>query len=107
VVHFHAFRTIENVFVYFAGKRTGTPYVIDAHGSVPYWNSSKFRKKVFDILIGKRIMLGAKAWIAETEIGKHEYIDYFPELSKEKIDVISPPFGIDEFLDWPNTPEPE
>ena len=107
VVHFHAFRTIQNVFVYFFCLRSGTPYVIDAHGSVPYWNSSKFRKKVFDILIGKRIMLGAKAWIAETEIGKHEYIDYFPELSKEKIDVISPPFGIDEFLDLPNTPDPE
>ena len=107
VIHFHAFRTIQNVFIFFYCFFTKTPYIIDAHGSVPYWEKSILKKKLFDFFIGKKIMLNAKAWIAETEVGKKEYQDYFPQLMKKKIDIISPPFGIDEFLNLPNTSNQE
>jgi glycosyltransferase involved in cell wall biosynthesis len=107
IFHLHAFRTLQNVLIYLYCIKTNTPYIIDAHGSVPYWNKSITKKKIFDILIGKKIMLNARAWIAETEVGKNEYLEYFPELKKKKIDVISPPFGVDEFLDLPNTSNEE
>ena len=101
IIHLHVFRSLQNVFLYFYCLFTKTPYVMDAHGSVPYWDKNIFKKKLFDFLIGKKIMLGASAWIAESNVGIKEYINHFPELKSKKIDLISPPFGIDEFLDLP------
>ena len=65
------------------------------------------KKKLFDLVIGKRIMLNASAWIAESKVGIQEYIDYFPELIDKDIDLISPPFGIEEFVKLPNTSKQE
>ena len=59
------------------------------------------QKKIFDFFIGKKIMLNASAWIAESKVGIKEYIDFFPELIDKDIDLISPPFGIEEFINLP------
>ena len=107
IVHMHLFRSLQNVFLYIYCSITNTPYVMDAHGSVPFWNRGRLKKKIFDIIIGKRIMLNANAWIAESKVGIEEYIKYFPELKNKKIDLISPPFGIEEFLELPETNKQE
>ena len=103
IIHMHLYRSLQNVFLYIYCCVTKTPYIMDAHGSVPYWGKSIYKKKFFDFIIGKRIMLNAHAWIAESKVGIQEYIEYFPELSQKHIDLISPPFGIEEFLNLPNT----
>ena len=107
IIHMHLFRSLQNFFLYLYCFFTNTPYVIDAHGSVPYWDKDSFKKKLFDFVIGKRIMLNASAWIAESDVGIKEYTDYFPQLLKKKIDLISPPFGIDEFTNLPKTSRSE
>jgi hypothetical protein len=70
---------------------------MDAHGSVPFFVRKIFLKKVFDFLIGKRILKDAKYLIAETQIGVDEYLNLIPNLNKNKIKIISPPFDTDEF----------
>ena len=35
--------------------------------------------------------------VAETEVGKQEYLDICPELDPKTIKVLSPPFDTDEF----------
>ena len=107
IIHMHLFRSLQNIFLYFYCYFTNTPYVIDAHGSVPYWDKDNNKKKLFDFIIGKRIMLNASAWIAESDVGIKEYTDYFPELLEKKIDLISPPFGIEEFINLPKTSREE
>jgi glycosyltransferase involved in cell wall biosynthesis len=107
IVHMHLYRSMQNVFLYLYCIATKTPYIMDAHGSVPFWNKGMAKKKLFDLVIGKRIMLNASAWIAESKVGIKEYIDYFPELIDKDIDLISPPFGIEEFVKLPNTSKQE
>ena len=107
IVHMHLYRSIQNVFLYLYCKATKTPYIMDAHGSVPFWNKGNTKKKYFDFFIGKKIMLNASAWIAESKVGIKEYIDFFPELIDKDIDLISPPFGIEEFINLPKTSKQE
>ena len=101
IIHMHVYRSFQNIFLYLYCTSTKTPYVMDAHGSVPFWNKGRMKKKIFDFIIGEKIMLGASAWIAETEVGVYEYLNLFKSLKKEQIDVLSPPFGVDEFINLP------
>lgn len=97
IVHMHVYRTFQNIVIYFFCKIYNIPYIMDAHGSVPYFTNKKFLKKIFDFFIGKKILKDAKYLIAETEVGKKEYLDLLPTLDHNKIKIISPPFDTDEF----------
>lgn len=97
IVHMHVFRTFQNIIIYLFCKIYKKDYIMDAHGSVPYFTNKIFLKKTFDFLIGKKILRDAKYLIAETEVGKREYLDLDPALNEQKIKIISPPFDTDEF----------
>jgi glycosyltransferase involved in cell wall biosynthesis len=97
IIHMHVYRTFQNILLYFFCKIYKIPYIMDAHGSVPFFVRKIFLKKVFDFLIGKRILKDAKYLIAETQIGVDEYLNLIPNLNKNKIKIISPPFDTDEF----------
>ncbi len=101
VVHMHVFRTFQNVILYFFCKIYSIPYVMDAHGAVPYHKNKRFLKKLFDFVIGKRMLRDAKILVAETDVGRQEYIEIMPELDKNEIAVLSPPFDTDEFINLP------
>jgi glycosyltransferase involved in cell wall biosynthesis len=97
IVHMHVFRTFQNVMLYKFCKRFGVPYVIDAHGAVPYYKRKNFMKRLFDLIWGRRMLREAEFLIAETEVGVQEYLALDGDLDQEKIVVISPPFDTDEF----------
>ena len=101
VVHMHVFRTFQNVILYFFCKLYSIPYVMDAHGAVPYHKNKRFLKKIFDFVIGKKMLKDAKALVAETDVGRKEYIQIIPKLNDEDIEVLSPPFDTDEFIKLP------
>ena len=48
IVHLHVFRTFQNVIFYKFCKKNNIPFVIDAHGAVPYYSKKNFLKKLFD-----------------------------------------------------------
>lgn len=102
VVHMHVYRTFQNVILYLFCKIFSIPYVMDAHGAVPYHENKKFLKRVFDFIIGKRILRDAKHLIAETVVGRDEYLSIMPSLVADEVIVLSPPFDTDEFISLPD-----
>ena len=44
----------------------------------------------------------AKALVAETDVGRQEYMEIIPELNEKEIVVLSPPFDTDEFIHLPD-----
>lgn len=101
VVHMHTFRTFQNVVLYHFCKKNNVPFIIDAHGAVPYYTRKNLIKKLFDRIWGRRMLREAAFLVAETEVGVKEYLDIDPDLDRSRIVVISPPFDTDEFVTLP------
>lgn len=101
VVHMHVYRSFQNIILYYYCRKYKIPYVMDAHGSVPYFTRKKLIKKIFDKLFGKSILKNADILLAETEVGVDEYINFDITLNRDKIVVLSPPFDTDEYLELP------
>jgi len=102
IVHMHVFRTYQNYVLYKFCKAYKIPYVMDAHGAVPYSTRKTILKRLFDKVIGRKILREAEFIIAETQVGVDEYLAVDPLLDKDKIVIISPPFDTDEFEKRPD-----
>ena len=101
IIHMHVFRTFQNYIMYKFCLKNNIPFVIDAHGAVPYYSNKGILKKLFDKFVGRKMLNDADYLIAETEVGVKEYLEIDPSLNKDKIIVISPPFDTDEFEQLP------
>ena len=97
IVHMHVFRTYQNLFLYYFCKFKKIPYIIDAHGAVPYGNRKRFLKKLFDHIWGRKMLSNASFLIAETKVGVNEYLICNKKINNKKIKIISPPFDTEEF----------
>ena len=86
----HIYRTYQSMILYIFCKLFNVKFVIDAHGAVPYHTNKIRLKKLFDMFIGRRMLRDAHKLIAETEVGKQEYLDIYPDLPHEKIEILSP-----------------
>lgn len=102
IVHMHVYRTFQNLILYYYCRKYKIPYVMDAHGSVPYFKRKNFFKKIFDVLVGKSILKNANILLAETQVGINEYFELSNIIDKNKVAILSPPFDTDEFLHLPN-----
>lgn len=100
-VHMHIYRTFQSAVLYLFCKLFNVEFVIDAHGAVPLHKNKRGLKRVFDVVIGRRMLRDARLLVAETEVGKAEYLDIDPTLPPEKIVILSPPFDTDEFETLP------
>jgi len=101
IVHMHAYRTFQNVILYYYCKKYDIPYVMDAHGSVPYFTRKNKIKRIFDFLIGKSILKNAGLLVAETQVGVDEYLELDQSLVHKEIKILSPPFDTDEYINLP------
>ncbi len=97
VIHMHCFRTFQNLIVFIFAKFYNIPIVMDAHGSVPYFINKPILKRLFDFVVGKRILTSSKILIGESKVGIQEYIDLIPNIEPDKLKILSPPFDTDEF----------
>lgn len=105
IVHMHVYRTFQNLILYYYCRKYKIPYVMDAHGSVPYFKKKNFLKKFFDIFVGKSILKNASILLAETQVGINEYLELNNIIDKNKVAILSPPFDTDEYLHLPNKGE--
>lgn len=101
VVHMHVYRTFQNIVLYYYCRKYKIPYIIDAHGSMPYFRKKIFLKKIFDWTIGKSILKNASKLLAESNKGIIEYKKIMPSLNDLKLRVIYPSFNIDDFFHIP------
>ncbi len=92
LIHLMSHWTLLNVLIYFAAKIYKKPYIICPAGALSYLGRSKFLKKIYNIVIGKRILQDSEYCIA---ISRDEVLDF----RKYKIDeskIIHIPNGINE-----------
>ena len=101
VVHMHVFRSFQNIVLYYYCRKYNIPYIVDAHGSVPYSTRKVFIKKLFDMFIGRSLLKNASALLAETKVGIREYKNFFPDLSESKLRIIYASYDIEEFKNLP------
>lgn len=97
VVHFHAFRTVQNLVLYKACKAAGVPFVMDVHGSAVYMGRKIFLKRLYDRLWGRKMLSDAGFLVGETEVGRGEYYAVNNRLEDKKIKTISLPIDPMDF----------
>jgi len=100
IVHIHDYRAMHDVVLYLYAIKYHVPYIVQAHGSLPYFKNKKLIKKCFDKLFGNRILRSASKVIALTETEADYYKKFL--VPEDKIVII--PNGID-LEEYNNLPE--
>ncbi len=67
VIHFMGYWSLLVVLVSLAAKRCGVPCIVSPAGALPIYGRSKFRKLIFNWMIGRRFVSKAAGWIAVTK----------------------------------------
>ena len=73
VVHLHEYRTFQNVIAHHYAQKYGIPYVVQAHGSVATFFNKGMLKRIFDRLLGYRILKDSSKLIASTTMEAEQY----------------------------------
>lgn len=100
IVHLHDFRTFQNILICHYAKKYRVPYIIQAHGDLPYADIKNMRKRIFDELFGYSILSNASGLIALTTTEVEDYIN----MGAKKENIIIIPNGID-LSDFRNLPQ--
>lgn len=98
IIHFHTYTSFINIPIGRYATKFGVPYILDVHGNLP-GTDDKGRKKLFHNLFGKKLMSGAKKFVAETEVGCQEYMNL--GISRDQVAIIPPGFDTDDLVDLP------
>jgi glycosyltransferase involved in cell wall biosynthesis len=98
ILHFHNFRTYQNYVAYNYAKKTNTPYVLQAHGSIPRIGK-KGLKWIYDILIGYRLLKDASKVIALSKAEAEQCKTM--GVPEEKIVIISNGIDLSEYVNLP------
>ncbi len=99
LVHFHCFRSFQNIVLSWKARRYHIPYIIDAHGSAIRQSKGNL-KRLYDAFFTRGFVKGASKFVAETTIGFDEYKAI--GVNPDKIEMIHPPFDISEFERLPS-----
>ncbi len=91
IIHLHGLRNFQNIFCYYYAKKHNIPYIVQAHGDLPYANQKVLIKKAIDSIIGYRLLRDAYKVIAlnKTEADQYKKMG----VSEKKIEIV--PNGID------------
>jgi glycosyltransferase involved in cell wall biosynthesis len=98
VIHLHEYRNFQNIIVYYFARRYGIPYILQAHGSIPRIGK-RFRKWLYDVLFGYRLLRDASKVIALSEIEAKEYAQ--AGVSRAKIAIIPNGIDLEEYRNLP------
>jgi glycosyltransferase involved in cell wall biosynthesis len=86
LVHIHGYRNYYSTVISLAADLAGVPYVLEPHGTLPAkWHRSR-EKRVFDWLVGNRMLLHAAKVIALTETEAEQVFQL--GITESKVDVI-------------------
>ena len=92
IVHLMGHWTILNAMVYLAARSLDKPYVFCPAGALPIFGRSRILKKIYNWVVGKKIVNNAAKCIAITENEKADFLEY--GVNENSIVVI--PNGVDE-----------
>ncbi len=100
IIHMHEYRTLQNLMVYPYARRYDIPYLLQAHGAIPFLGNKQMLKFIYDKFYGKNLLRDAAKLIALTPIEVGQFND--KGVSKNRIVTI--PNGID-LAEFKNLPE--
>lgn len=66
VIHLMGYWSLLGVMVQTAARKAGVPYVICPAGALPLFGRSRWIKRLFNWIFGRRLIGGASGWIAVT-----------------------------------------
>lgn len=66
IVHLMGHWSVLNALVYIALRRARKPYVVCPAGALPLFGRSKWLKRLYNFIVGRKIIRNASAWIAVT-----------------------------------------
>ena len=100
LIHFHCYRSIQDVVLMRKAISHNIPYIVDAHGStVPRTGIKTLLLDTYDRLAGRRLINHARFVVAETEVGVAEWEKL--GASRDKIRLQHPLLDTDEFARLP------
>jgi len=100
VIHLHDSRCFQGIIAHHYARKYNIPYVLQAHGAVlPFFQKQQL-KKIFDIVIGYKILKDASRVIALTKTEAEQYKKM--GVDENKIEIV--PNGID-LSEYENLPD--
>jgi glycosyltransferase involved in cell wall biosynthesis len=87
IIHMTGHWSLLNVMIYLAARIEKKPYIVCPGGSLLIFGRSKIFKKLYNFIIGKRILKNAAFCIAITDYERQQFRDY--GVSESKIKVIA------------------
>lgn len=93
IVHIHEHRTFLAAVIYLLATRYNIPYIVQPHGSAPRMIKA-WQKRLFDTLVGNRIIYNAKRIIASSKIESQYYKKVYPKLNEKIIARLPNPVNI-------------
>lgn len=73
VVHMHTVRTFQNAVVHHFARRDKVPYVLSAHGTLPVIIERKLAKRIYDLLVGRRLLASVSRLVAVSPLEAEQY----------------------------------
>lgn len=95
IVHLMGHWTFINALVYIISKRLNKPYIICPAGALPIYGRSKFIKKLYNWVIGSKIIRNANSHIAIAINEINQFQDYGVEVNK--ISLIPNGINVEDF----------
>lgn len=92
IIHLMGHWTLINALVYFIARRINKPYVVCPAGALQIYGRSQIIKRLYNLVIGKKIICNANGHIAITADEINKFKPYGVDI--DKVSVI--PNGIDE-----------
>jgi glycosyltransferase involved in cell wall biosynthesis len=86
VIHLKGQWHLLNAIVYLAARRQGLPYVVGPGGALPLFGRSLWFKRLFNMVVGRRIVREASGWIANTSAEFAHFEAY--DIPRQKVAVI-------------------
>ena len=99
VIHVHFGRQLYDISIGFSGKTFCVPYVLQAHGALPYIGELRKTKLLYDKLFGLRTLKNARKVIALSRFEAEQYRRM--GVPEEKIAIIPNGIDLSEYANLP------
>ena len=96
IVHLMGHWTLLNALVYIAVRRAKKPYVVCPAGALLIYGRSKLLKAIYNLVVGRRMIRNASAWIAVTTAEFSHFKAY--GIASAKINVIPNGVSGEDFI---------
>ena len=98
VIHFHSYTSFINIPLAYYALKYNIPMVIDVHGNLPSADGG-ILKYLYHHIFGTKMFKNAALFIAETKVGKEEYLKL--GVPEHKVRVAHPGFDVSDMQALP------